>query len=380
MNNQTFAGSELVGRNSELAVTLDLYKRAAAGHGSMLLIRGDGGIGKSRLAAETLSRARLMGAAVMSGHAAPSDRGLPYATFRELITNVPHGVPDDIVNQARALGDLLDLDSTPDDPIVWAGHPRNVLGAAIALIRRLSERAPLITLWEDLHVADSDSVSLFMRVARQLTGSPVLFVGTLRPQRTAETSDLERLVEQFELDGRGALVDLGALDRSDIHALVANLIGAIPDSATVDLVFESSRGNPFFATETTEALQAVLKVQPTLGLNELVNTGAVSIDIGQRRVFRDMFWKGSFAKDTLLGGEERLRVEQPERVNVREQLKAMDDSAVVTAFLGGPAARRAPRDRRSRGRGNRRLRERWRRWKVERILIRLAGVLPWDRF
>lgn len=63
----------------------------------------------------------------------------------------------------------------------------------------------------------------------------------------------------------------------------------------------------FFSTRSSAELQGILRDTPTLGIEKLANTGAVTMDFGQERIFRDSFWKGSFAKDTLIGWEERLR-------------------------------------------------------------------------
>jgi cholesterol oxidase len=63
----------------------------------------------------------------------------------------------------------------------------------------------------------------------------------------------------------------------------------------------------FFSTQPTLELQSVLRATPTRPLAALLNTGAVSIDLENRRILRDIFWKGSFARDTLLGWEERVR-------------------------------------------------------------------------
>ncbi len=63
----------------------------------------------------------------------------------------------------------------------------------------------------------------------------------------------------------------------------------------------------FFSTRPSNELQSVLRAQPTLPLEKLVNTGAVKIDWDQRRIWRDSFWKGSFAMDSLLGWEERAQ-------------------------------------------------------------------------
>jgi len=62
-----------------------------------------------------------------------------------------------------------------------------------------------------------------------------------------------------------------------------------------------------FSTQPTQQLQAVLRDTPTLPLETLLNHGGVEIDYTKRRIWRDCFWKGSFAKDTLLGWEERVR-------------------------------------------------------------------------
>jgi hypothetical protein len=62
-----------------------------------------------------------------------------------------------------------------------------------------------------------------------------------------------------------------------------------------------------FSTRPTPELQAILRDQPTLGLESLLNRGEVRIDFERRRIHRDSFWKGSFAKDNLLGWEEMLR-------------------------------------------------------------------------
>jgi cholesterol oxidase len=77
-----------------------------------------------------------------------------------------------------------------------------------------------------------------------------------------------------------------------------------------DVREEVSRGADtpdYFNTRPTLDLQSVLRETPTRPLSSLLNTGAVSIDFERRRIFRDIFWKGSFAADTLLGWEERVR-------------------------------------------------------------------------
>lgn len=79
-----------------------------------------------------------------------------------------------------------------------------------------------------------------------------------------------------------------------------------------DIRAEVARGADtpdYFSTRPAAELQAILHDTPTLDIANLINTGAVRADFDRQRIFRDSFWKGSFAKDSLLGWEERLRDE-----------------------------------------------------------------------
>lgn len=81
-------------------------------------------------------------------------------------------------------------------------------------------------------------------------------------------------------------------------------------SLVLDVRGELHRGATtpdYFSTKATRDLQAVLHDAPTLPLEKLLNTRSVSLDIANHRINRDIFWKGSFAKDNLLGWEERAR-------------------------------------------------------------------------
>jgi hypothetical protein len=63
----------------------------------------------------------------------------------------------------------------------------------------------------------------------------------------------------------------------------------------------------YFSTRKTAELQTILRQTRGLAIENLINTGKVHVDFDHQRIFRDVFWKGSFAKDSLLGREERLR-------------------------------------------------------------------------
>ncbi|MBL8230560.1 MAG: GMC family oxidoreductase [Bryobacterales bacterium] len=82
--------------------------------------------------------------------------------------------------------------------------------------------------------------------------------------------------------------------------------GALREDVRTEVVRGAAEAD-FFSTQTGESLQAILRAQPTLPLDSLINTRRERVDVARRRIWRDVFWKGSFAKDSLAGGEERLR-------------------------------------------------------------------------
>ncbi|MSX36652.1 MAG: AAA family ATPase, partial [Actinobacteria bacterium] len=76
---------QMVGRDHEIARILDVFKQVEAGQASSIVIRGAGGIGKSRLAEVVLERTESMGAICLKGRASRFDRGIPYSLVNEFL-------------------------------------------------------------------------------------------------------------------------------------------------------------------------------------------------------------------------------------------------------------------------------------------------------
>ena len=234
----------LVGRELDLAAALEQLKRVEGGTPAALLVRGEAGIGKSRLVAELCDRARQLGHTVLTGRADDLDHGIPYAVFRDVVARSGIG------------------------PIPFDRDVADVFDSAVALLREIAV-GPTVVVLEDLHVADRDSLVLAALLMR-LADVPVLSVVTVRSSSAAD--DLERLCERLAFDGRGAVLDLDPLDRHETQALVAAVAGAAPDDALTDAVFAASGGNPFFAREAAQSL---------------LDAGAVAVDAGRARLVPD---------------------------------------------------------------------------------------------
>ncbi len=141
-------------------------------------------------------------------------------------------------------------------------------------------------------------------------------VGFLRSfQVTGHDNPLIRLQAQMRF-----LAFTGQFVQHEYDPLSPDPVGTLVE----DVRAAVARGadNPdSFGDRPANELQSVLRSQPGLPLDKLLNTGAVRIDWDHRRIWRDSFWKGSFAKDSLLGWAERAR--------------NAGDQVVGAAFMGG---------------------------------------------
>ena len=255
----------LVGRELDLAVALEQLKRVERGTPASLLVRGDAGIGKSRLVAELASRAQALGYPVVAGRADDLDHGIPYAVFRDLLARL--GTADaGVVESSEGLRRAIDGDRAGDDE-----HLSVAFASAESLLRAVAGGRPAVAVLEDLHVADRESLALAALLIR-LADAPVLVVVTTRLGSTGGAADIEQLCERMGYDGRGAVIDLEPLDRHETQVVVAGVLGAAPDDALVEAVYSASGGNPFFAREVGQAF---------------ADGGAVVVDGGRARLVVD---------------------------------------------------------------------------------------------
>ncbi|HEY0870615.1 MAG TPA: AAA family ATPase, partial [Acidothermaceae bacterium] len=128
-------------------------------------------------------------------------------------------------------------------------------------IETLTQRAPVVLVFEDLQWADSASIEVFDFLTRNLGDRPVLLVATYRSDEVDRGGALRRLLAELGRHSRVSLLELSGLDRVEIASLLTDIVGGTPDWTLVDAVLTRSGGNPFFAEELAAARHA--KALPT---------------------------------------------------------------------------------------------------------------------
>ena len=252
----TSSNSGLVGRRAELARLEQHRRAAAAGAGGVVLLSGEGGIGKTRLATELLERARAEGARVATCAAMDLGGTAPFGLWAELLRELARDLAPiapgtawaaDIAPLAPDVGHAPSPSATPEL------ERARLFEGAVGLFEHACSDRPLVVLIEDLHVADPASVELAAYVGRRTPAMPALIVVTRRP--APRSSDADALAAS--LTRRGALLDsiaLGPLPHAEVIELINSVATLEGDAA--ERVAHAAEGNPLLAVETARAAVA----------------------------------------------------------------------------------------------------------------------------
>jgi class 3 adenylate cyclase/tetratricopeptide (TPR) repeat protein len=258
------AGS-IVGRAAELADARAAVAQVAAGQAAVLTIVGEPGIGKSRLAAETVDHARRLGFTTAAGASralGPETSYLPWrAIWRDLLGLDPwssvaeqrEALAARFGEQAPLLGPVLNL-PVPDNELTGPLEPAERAELLRSLLtgelRERARSAPLALLVEDAHWIDPSSRALLEHLASALADQPLLLAVTARP-----TDSGRRVTEALAAFPHHSQVALGELAPADAAELAAErarqLFGdqAAPAAEVLDRVVERASGNPFYLEE-----------------------------------------------------------------------------------------------------------------------------------
>src|SRR6266567_3126110 len=180
-----------LGRAAEFGALIDCYQRSHAGQPQLVLLQGETGIGKTRLATEFAGWAQAQGAAVLAGRALQTGRQLPYQPLIDVLRRQleQEHAPDNLLSAvwlaelSRLLPELRDR--YPDLPVPATdealGHNR-LFEAIARLVQLWATRRPLVLLLDDMQWADTATLDLLLYLARSLAehSAPVLLLLTLR--------------------------------------------------------------------------------------------------------------------------------------------------------------------------------------------------------
>ncbi len=236
----------IYGRERERARLQQLLEDAIGGHGALVLISGEAGIGKTALVNDLLLDAEKRGCLLLTGGC------------YDLTTTPPYGP------WIEAIRDYQPSESQPSIPS-WISDPDELekVGSQAALFEEMrqffaeiAERQPLVIVLEDLHWSDTASLELLRFLARRISDEPVLLAATYRDDEITRRHPLFQTIPLLVREANTRRIDLQRLDPNALESLISGYGLPQPDSARlVTYLHERAEGNPLFTTELLRSLE-----------------------------------------------------------------------------------------------------------------------------
>lgn len=257
------AEGPFIGRRLELDRLRRTLREASHGPARVLAIRGEAGIGKTRLLHELIATPATRGVRVLVGRCYDLTRMLAFGPWLDLLRAAwLHAGPQSLEAVGplfRAELALLLPEVAPPGLSLEAPVDHGRLFEAVArLLAELARRRPVLLGIEDLHWADDISVRLLSFLSHRLATDRILLITTIRDEELEPDSVVRRLLEELARDSPEAELLLSPLSRAEAGELVALTRGAADTAAGLeqvqDRIWTLSRGNPFMIVETVRAI------------------------------------------------------------------------------------------------------------------------------
>ena len=236
----------LVGRSQEQSLLYAQLSAAEAGRGGLVILSGEAGIGKTRLANDACDEADRTGTLVLVGHCYDHTETAPYGPWAELL------------EQYTSWGKRPSTARAVAEPnLTHSSSQATLFSEMRGFFFTVAREQPLVILLEDLHWADAASLDLLRFLARQLASVPILLLITYRSDEIPRKHPLNRLVPMLVREALAVRIDLSPLDDDAVGALIehAYQLPADDTNRLATFIQERAEGNPFLVGELLRSVE-----------------------------------------------------------------------------------------------------------------------------
>jgi predicted ATPase/DNA-binding NarL/FixJ family response regulator len=341
-----------VGREAELGQLKSAFTAAASGHGGLILLAGEPGIGKTALCEQLVGFVARQGGEALVGHCySEVSAGVPYQPFveafegyarrrdTELLRAELGARASDVARIVPALRSLLPSESsTPETP---EDERLRLLSGVMEFLRCAGAAHPLLLLLEDLHDADRGTLDLIVYLARHLDDTRLLAVGTYRDVEVDRAHPLAEALAELRRVSQFERIHLGELSVQEVQRLLASASRLAVSPQLADVVHRRSGGNALFTHELLRFLRSERLVEEQDGA--LRRVGETSLTGQMPEGLRDVVGKrlsrlSSEANQMLgvasvVGREFQLEVLRRVQAQPEDELERALEEAVNAALV-----------------------------------------------
>ncbi len=255
----------LVDREQEIRLLRARLDAALRGEGGLVFITGVAGIGKTRLAYELRSYAKLRGTQCLMGKGGEREGAVPYQPWSDLIKEYVRWAPPLLVFKAAGtfatelvklvpeLGEKLGT-VPPAVPAPSAQQHVRLYEAVTQFFVNISKEVPLVLFLDDLQWFDDASMELLHHVARAIITEHLLVVGAYRDLELDDQRSLSRTVAEINRERLFHAIPLKRLAFEHVLQMIRQTFGEKVPGELPDLVYSKTEGNPFFVEEVLRSL------------------------------------------------------------------------------------------------------------------------------
>jgi tetratricopeptide (TPR) repeat protein len=351
----------LVGRQTEWHTLLNAWRATASGRTRLFVIRGEAGIGKTRLAEELIDWSALNAVTAVTARCYAGEGRLAYAPVASWLKSAALQ-PALMRLDASWMTDVARL-----HPGILAARPdvpapdRELeswqrLRFFEALTQAFRSAAPLLLVVDDLQWADGDTIEWLQYFVRSAAGTRCLVVGTVRAEEEQDNPPLGRLFGHLEHDELVTAIALGPLDRTATAQLAGEVAEQPLDETTLARTFRETEGHPLFIVErgrmelarqgsaddtTLPRVQSVVAARLALLSEDARAAAEVASAVGRDFRFDILARASDLEEDALVRALDELWRRQIVRVQADERWDFSHDRIREVAYNGiGPARRR----------------------------------------
>jgi AAA ATPase domain len=249
-----------VDRESERSTIRAAIDRALTGRGSVVMLAGGPGVGKTRLAMEMAEYAARNRILFFVGHCYERDEPFPYLPFAEILESGLAQAPSQDDFRERMGDHAAELAQIapslrrmfPDIPqpldLPTPQRRRYLFQSVSEVAARVAQVQPRLWILDDLHWADESTLALLIHLANRVSQFPLVIIGTYRDEYSEKNPALVRTLEELIRQGLRPL-KLGGLSKDAVAQMLNGLSQREAPESLVSLIYEESQGYPFFVEE-----------------------------------------------------------------------------------------------------------------------------------